>query len=163
MLNLDPDPRNAARNQNCLPNSRAAAHRSSSAHRFICQCSWRPAPLVLCWCRQRLARVELVLVAGSTSAGPGGVDRQQVQPQARQVVTGGGWGQWKLDAARAQAPTTASPYICKSILVVGRQQRLQLFDENGLKLTCRMFRAEARFEGYLKLPSSLERILPGNQ
>ena len=26
-LLLDPDPRNAARNQNCLPNSRAAAHR----------------------------------------------------------------------------------------------------------------------------------------
>ena len=35
-LLLHPDPRNAARNQNCLPNSRAAAHRSSSAHRFIC-------------------------------------------------------------------------------------------------------------------------------
>jgi hypothetical protein len=68
--------------------------------------------------------------------------------RGRQVVTGGGWGQWKLDAARALAPTTASPYICKSILVVGRQQRLQLFAENRLESFCRMFRPEAMFEGY---------------
>ena len=44
-LLLHPDPRNAARNQNCLPSSRAAAHRSSSAHRFIC--SWGPVPRIL--------------------------------------------------------------------------------------------------------------------
>ena len=88
--------------------------------------------------------------------------RRYSRRRGRQVVTGGGWGQWKLDAARALAPTPASPYICKSILVLGRQQRLQLFAENGLKLTCRMFRAEARFEGYLKRPSSLELLLLGN-
>jgi hypothetical protein len=70
------------------------------------------------------------------------------------------WNRWRLSSAAVQrCLLSAGAHDILQVLVVDRQQRLQLPAENGFEITGRMFCAEAMFEGYMKRPSSLERLL----
>ncbi len=136
----------------CLSKS-ATAHRPSSAHRFIC--SWQPAPLILCWCRQRLAKVGRARVPWPVRLhwrlARGGIARPR---RGRHDIIKGWWNRWRLNAVTVwRRLLSAGAHNRPQNLVVGRQQHLQFLAENGFEITCRMFCAEDMFDGYLKTPS----------
>jgi hypothetical protein len=75
---------------------------------------------------------------------------------------GAGGALWRLNSATVQRLLwSAGAHYLPQVLVVGRQQRLQLLADNGFEITGRMLCAEAVFEGYLKVeqPSLLELLL----